>query len=107
MLLPGQVRTGGGVLSRRCRVGKAERRDACPRVYWFIGPVRVGTARSQPDRLLMEPSTAPLPTPRASAISPAPGAVRAFGVAAMTGTTRSSDGLDARRRRILFRSWHR
>ena len=25
----------------------------------------------------------------------------------MTGTTRSSDGLDARRRRILFRSWHR
>jgi antitoxin CptB len=25
----------------------------------------------------------------------------------MTGTARSSDGLDARRRRILFRSWHR
>jgi antitoxin CptB len=25
----------------------------------------------------------------------------------MTGTTRSSDGLDARRRRLLFRSWHR
>jgi antitoxin CptB len=25
----------------------------------------------------------------------------------MTGSTRSSDGLDARRRRILFRSWHR
>jgi len=25
----------------------------------------------------------------------------------MTGTTRSSAGLDARRRRILFRSWHR
>ena len=25
----------------------------------------------------------------------------------MTGTTRSSDGLDERRRRILFRSWHR
>ena len=25
----------------------------------------------------------------------------------MTGTTRSSDGLDERRRRLLFRSWHR
>ena len=25
----------------------------------------------------------------------------------MTGSTRSSDGLDARRRRWLFRSWHR
>ena len=25
----------------------------------------------------------------------------------MTGTTRSSDGLDPRRRRLLFRSWHR
>jgi antitoxin CptB len=25
----------------------------------------------------------------------------------MTGTTRSSDGLDPRRRRMLFRSWHR
>ncbi|GLK71598.1 succinate dehydrogenase assembly factor 2 [Ancylobacter dichloromethanicus] len=25
----------------------------------------------------------------------------------MTGTTRSSAGLDARRRRILYRSWHR
>ncbi len=25
----------------------------------------------------------------------------------MTGTTRSSDGLDDRRRRLLFRSWHR
>ena len=25
----------------------------------------------------------------------------------MTGSTRSSDGLDARRRRMLFRSWHR
>jgi antitoxin CptB len=27
--------------------------------------------------------------------------------AAVTGTTRSSEGLDARRRRLLFRSWHR
>lgn len=25
----------------------------------------------------------------------------------MTGTTRSSEGLDMRRRRLLFRSWHR
>jgi antitoxin CptB len=25
----------------------------------------------------------------------------------MTGTKRSSDGLDVRRRRLLFRSWHR
>lgn len=25
----------------------------------------------------------------------------------MTGTTRSSEGLDARRRRLLFRAWHR
>ena len=25
----------------------------------------------------------------------------------MTGTTRSSDGLDPRRRRALFRAWHR
>jgi antitoxin CptB len=25
----------------------------------------------------------------------------------MTGTSRSSDGLDQRRRRILFRAWHR
>jgi len=25
----------------------------------------------------------------------------------MTGTARSSEGLDVRRRRILFRSWHR
>jgi antitoxin CptB len=25
----------------------------------------------------------------------------------MTGTARSSDGLDARRRRLLFRAWHR
>jgi antitoxin CptB len=25
----------------------------------------------------------------------------------MTGTTRSSDGLDVRRRKLLFRAWHR
>lgn len=25
----------------------------------------------------------------------------------MTGTTRSSEGLDTRRRRLLYRSWHR
>jgi antitoxin CptB len=36
--------------------------------------------------------------------------VRAFGVgeiSEMTGTTRSSDGLDDRRKRLLFRCWHR
>ena len=37
--------------------------------------------------------------------------VRAFGVrmglATMTGTTRSSGGLDDRRKRLLFRCWHR
>src|SRR6266568_807769 len=39
--------------------------------------------------------------------------VRAFGVASraarkpMTGTARSSEGLDMRRRKLLFRSWHR
>lgn len=34
--------------------------------------------------------------------------VRAFGVGLhMTGTGRSTDGLDARRRRILYRAWHR
>ena len=34
--------------------------------------------------------------------------VRAFGVGLhMTGTARSSDGLDARRRRLLYRAWHR
>jgi antitoxin CptB len=32
----------------------------------------------------------------------------AFGrIAAMTGTTRTSDGLDHRRRKLLFRAWHR
>ena len=41
-------------------------------------------------------------------INPAPGPRRVFGVGEfMTGSTRSSDGLDARRRRLLFRSWHR
>ena len=41
-------------------------------------------------------------------INPAPGTRRVFAVGEfMTGSTRSSDGLDARRRRLLFRSWHR
>jgi len=62
-------------------------------------------------------------------INPAPGTVRAFGVylpppyppplagegregvpargLGMTGTARSSAGLDDRRRRLLYRSWHR
>jgi antitoxin CptB len=34
--------------------------------------------------------------------------VRAFGVEErMTGPTRSSEGLDLRRRKLLFRAWHR
>jgi|SRR5919197_243785 antitoxin CptB len=36
-----------------------------------------------------------------------PGTVRAFGVAAMTGSSKSSNELDPRRRRLLFRAWHR
>jgi antitoxin CptB len=32
---------------------------------------------------------------------------RFHGKTTMTGMTRSSDGLDARRRKLLFRSWHR
>jgi len=44
-------------------------------------------------------------------INPARHHVRAFGVrmglAKMTGTTRSSGGLDDRRKRLLFRCWHR
>ena len=41
-------------------------------------------------------------------INGAPGTCRAFGVGQdMTGTTRSSAGLDERRRRLLYRSWHR
>jgi antitoxin CptB len=42
------------------------------------------------------------------AISAVARPVRAFGVEEpMTGTTRSSEGLDIRRRKLLFRSWHR
>jgi antitoxin CptB len=44
-------------------------------------------------------------------INPARQHVRAFGVCIgiekMTGSTRSSDGLDDRRKRLLFRCWHR
>jgi antitoxin CptB len=43
-------------------------------------------------------------------INPARHHVRAFGVgwkSGMTGSTRSSDGLDDRRKRLLFRCWHR
>jgi antitoxin CptB len=48
-----------------------------------------------------------IPT-RTNYINPAPGARRVFGVGSdMTGSTLSSDGLDPRRRRLLFRSWHR
>src|SRR3984957_8307568 len=47
-------------------------------------------------------------------INPARHHVRVFGVCkfwigkvGMTGSTRSSDGLDDRRKRLLFRCWHR
>jgi antitoxin CptB len=43
-------------------------------------------------------------------IKPARHHVRVFGVALeerMTGSTRSSEGLDVRRKRLLFRCWHR
>jgi antitoxin CptB len=43
-------------------------------------------------------------------INPARHCVRAFGVeleSDMTGSTRSSEGLDDRRKRLLFRCWHR
>jgi antitoxin CptB len=43
-------------------------------------------------------------------INPARQHVRAFGVgldSSMTGSTRSSGGLDDRRKRLLFRCWHR
>jgi antitoxin CptB len=42
-------------------------------------------------------------------INPARQHVRAFGIGIgkMTGTTRSSGGLDDRRKRLLFRCWHR
>src|SRR5579863_9640991 len=46
----------------------------------------------------------------ADAISASPGTsgLLAFGLGiAMTGSTRSSDGLDDRRKRLLFRCWHR
>jgi antitoxin CptB len=36
-----------------------------------------------------------------------PGFWRSDGFCKMTGTTRSSDGLDDRRKRLLFRCWHR
>jgi antitoxin CptB len=35
------------------------------------------------------------------------GALAMAGEESMTGTTRSSEGLDLRRRKLLFRSWHR
>ena len=47
---------------------------------------------------------------RCGYINPARHHVRAFGVElefGMTGTTRSSEGLDHRRKRLLFRCWHR
>jgi antitoxin CptB len=41
------------------------------------------------------------------AISPSPGTSGLFVLERMTGSTRTSEGLDHRRRRLLFRAWHR
>src|SRR5271163_2921177 len=51
-----------------------------------------------------------LTSAKTNAISTPPGTVRAFCVGIgteMTGSTRSSGGLDDRRKRLLFRCWHR
>jgi antitoxin CptB len=49
-----------------------------------------------------------LTSAHADVISPSPGpsGLSAFG-GDVTGTTRSSEGLDVRRRRLLYRAWHR
>jgi antitoxin CptB len=48
----------------------------------------------------------PLTSPVLPSIYVSPGRVRAFGVGA-TMTERSSEGLDERRRKLLFRAWRR
>src|SRR3984893_16786948 len=44
---------------------------------------------------------------RAFGVGMCGGALAMAGEESMTGTTRSSEGLDLRRRKLLFRSWHR
>src|SRR5674476_1434687 len=60
--------------------------------------------------LICAPMTTDIPRSRRY-INPARHRVRAFGVCIgigrMTGSTRSSGGLDDRRKRLLFRCWHR
>src|SRR5262245_23748719 len=59
-------------------------------------------------RLSVNNRQATLTFARFVAISSLARPVRAFGVGAgMSGSTRSSEGLDPRRRRLLFQSWHR
>src|SRR5215211_7328609 len=55
------------------------------------------------------PNTArqPLTFATSVAISPSPGTSGLFVLGTMSGSTISSEGLDARRRRLLFRAWHR
>jgi antitoxin CptB len=49
-----------------------------------------------------------LPIPTAISTPPGTSGLLAFGVdGQMTGSTRSSGGLDDRRKRLLFRCWHR
>jgi antitoxin CptB len=46
--------------------------------------------------------------PKAISTPPGTSGLLAFGLESkMTGSTRSSDGLDDRRKRLLFRCWHR
>jgi antitoxin CptB len=62
------------------------------------------------DEAVDNPQQEGLTLDRSVAISTSPGTVRAFGVGLdveMTGSTRSSHGLDDRRKRLLFRCWHR
>src|SRR5688572_7845223 len=58
---------------------------------------------------IRQPSTYITPDNRASPRYRTPARpVRAFGIEArMSGTERSSEGLDLRRRKLLFRAWHR
>src|SRR6266851_4859673 len=73
---------------------------------WSCGPSRndgVGVANLRRERLLTFTDT--------NAISTSPGIASGLlaldGFGKMTGSTRSSGGLDDRRKRLLFRCWHR
>jgi antitoxin CptB len=97
-------------LSRAGRIGKPKtvsNRHARP----FAGHPRLFVAKDvdgrvkpghDDQRVLTFTQTIAISTP------PGTSGLLAFGLESqMTGSTRSSDGLDARRRRLLFRCWHR